>query len=404
MTTLWMELRRSPVRLWFPVFLAITFAILFGRGVDWAGSWLDASAAAQLPAVAVAVVLAAATASAAARARRDDERRGVDASTWRIEATRLGAALSYGLGAYVIGHAVAAAVVLFSGAAGPGFLWPGYLVMGAIVVIGAAGIGQFVGNAVGGTVIVPVILGVAVLFVFSVLSAAFDLSVRRTTPYFEVSWSALLPRVGVAVFLCATAVTRPRRVGSDRRSPVRVASLGLLASVIAIGVVGSVIVPRVPPSPECTRTVPRLCVWPERHGSIPTLTAMAERMAALPEPFVVPETLSEIGLSGVPADRDFDGFVFADGDSWRTAGALAGAVAEATPALSCEGAADPEWTTARNELTYWARTWIAGEPWGDGSRTDDDLRFVEDMAAHASPEAQFDWVENRWESVAERDC
>ncbi|MFF0389246.1 hypothetical protein ACFYS8_11180 [Kitasatospora sp. NPDC004615] len=125
------ELRRSPLRWVFPVLVAVVLLVLFGRDRSWIGVWSQASAAAQIPAFYLGPAMAGAAAWAAAARRRAGVVVGFAAArpSWRIEAVQVAAGLTYGLAAYAVGVLTAVAVTVRDG--GPGFWWPGYVLLGA---------------------------------------------------------------------------------------------------------------------------------------------------------------------------------------------------------------------------------------------------------------------------------
>jgi hypothetical protein len=141
------ELRRSPLRWWLPVFVLVDVAAVFGRSQWWIGVWPQASAAAQIPSLFFAPVLAAGAAWSASRARRyrmTDQLAAAALPGWRVEVVQLAATLTYGLVAYLVGMVAAAAVSAPD--AGPGFLWPGYVVLGACVIVASAAVGHVAGR------------------------------------------------------------------------------------------------------------------------------------------------------------------------------------------------------------------------------------------------------------------
>ena len=301
------ELRRSPLRWCLPLLGAVDLAVLLLRSRTWVGVWPEASAAAQLPTLYLGLALAGAAAwisGRTARAEADELLLQMARPAWQRETVTLAATWLYGVVAYAIGIVVAAAMSVRS--AGPGFLWPSYLLLGLSMITLAASVGHLVGRLLPGRYIAPLIalpvifLNVAVRVgpdhMFYVLSGAVQLS---------VSAAGVVSRLAVAVAVAAVAVTlvpvseRHEAKRTPRRyMPGAAAVIATLAAVMAVFVVGPLRDTRPAPShPLCSTVKPQVCVWPEDVKYLPSAAAMAVRLGSLPAGlFEVPGTFYEAGL------------------------------------------------------------------------------------------------------------
>ncbi|MFG2694011.1 hypothetical protein [Kitasatospora sp. NPDC048407] len=366
------ELRRSPLRWVFPVLVAVVLLVLFGRGRSWIGVWSQASAAAQIPAFYLGPAMAGAAAWSAAARRRAGVEVGLGAArpSWRIEAVQVAAVLTYGLGAYLVGVLAAIAVTVRDG--GPSFWWPGYVLLGAVLITGCAALGHLVGRRTRSLFAVPVVctLGSLVFlglvgFVPQGTSPGIGLAVLSGHPGRTVSAWPLIVRAAAALSLVWLAMVAGRQVRTRTDGPEwrRARSFGTAGGVLALAgslvlwaLAGPLVVQRSAPSrPLCTDGVPKICVWPESRRYLPELQEMAGRAAALPAGrFRVPAQFAEDGVDGRPLDGG-NGFVLREGETWEAATSMAIATAEATIPLSCRRAGADQW-----ELIAWLTARIAG--------------------------------------------
>ncbi|WAL74955.1 ABC transporter permease [Kitasatospora sp. YST-16] len=365
------ELRRSPLRWVFPVLVAVVLLVLFGRSRSWIGVWSQASAAAQIPAFYLGPAMAGAAAWAAASHRRAGVPAGFAAARpgWRIEAAQFAAALTYGLAAYAVGVVAAAAVTVPDG--GPAFRWPGYVLLGAVLITGCTALGHLAGRGTRSRLAVPVVctLGCLVFlglfgFVPQGTETGVGLAVLAGYPSRTVAPWPLLARAATALALAGLAVAAGRQVriggyGPEwRRRPFGTvgAVLALAGAVALWALAGPLLVQRpVPARPLCTTGTPVICVWPESRQYLPALQAMADRVAALPAGrFKVPARFLEEGLDGKPLDSG-NGFYLREGETWEAATSIGILTAEATIPPSCRDAERGHW-----ELISWLIARVAG--------------------------------------------
>ncbi|MFD7575388.1 ABC transporter permease [Streptomyces sp. NPDC056534] len=318
------ELRRSPLLIAFPVMLAVDLAVLFGRSQYWIGVWPEASVAAQIVTLFLGPVLAGVSAWQAGRSSRAGMAEAMLAAArpgWRVEAARLGATLTLGFLAYGIGCVTAAVVSM--GDAGPGFLWPSYLLLGAATLIIFASVGHLAGRWWPSPGFTPVIAALGCFI--SMLALPFKFNVLAGPPDTYLRPLPVAVRLLLAVALAVLAVTAPSRTSKaarqmPRRKPPRstravvlgsaVCSFAALAAAPAAGEL-RVERPASSVSPVCERadkSAPEVCVWPEHRKYLPELTRMAQRLAEPTQSWVkVPDEFYEVGLRrGQLGDRGFD--------------------------------------------------------------------------------------------------
>ncbi|MFJ2059603.1 ABC transporter permease [Streptomyces sp. NPDC087908] len=318
------ELRRSPLLTAFPVMIAVDLAVLFGRSRYWIGVWPEASVAAQIVTLFLGPVLAGVSAWQAGRSSRAGMAESLLAAArpgWRVEAARLGATLTLGFLAYGVGCLTAAAVSF--GDAGPGFLWPSYLLLGAATLVIFASVGHLAGRWWPSPGFTPVICALGCFI--SMLALPFKFNVLAGPPDTYVRPLPVAVRLLLALALAVLAVTAPQRTNRvERRLPRRplplptravvigaaVCSLAALAAAPAAGEL-RVERPASAATPVCERadgSAPEVCVWPEHRKYLPELTAMAQRLAQPTQPWVkAPESFYEVGLRrGELGDRGFD--------------------------------------------------------------------------------------------------
>lgn len=324
LTAFRIELRRSPLLTAFPVLIAVDLLVLFGRSRYWIGVWPEASVAAQVVTLFLGPVLAGVSAWQAGRSSRAGMPEFLVAAArpgWQIEAARLTATLTLGFLAYGVGCLTAAAVSL--GDAGPGFLWPSYLLLGASTLIIFASVGHLAGRWWPSAGFTPVVCALGCFI--SMLTLPFKFNVLAGPPDTHVNPLPVALRLLCALALAVLAVTAPPlRRRAERRTPRRnlprhvrgiavgavVCSLTALAAVPAAGEL-RVERPASATAPLCDRAdegAPRVCVWPEHRKYLPELTHMARHLERTGLPWVkVPSVFHEFGLRRTDlGDRGFD--------------------------------------------------------------------------------------------------
>lgn len=415
MTAYGIELRRSPLRWWFPLLVVVDLAALFGRSRWWIGEWPQTSAQAQIPAFYFASLLCASaawTGGRVSRNRMDSQMEVAARPRWQVELMLLSATLTYGLAAYGIGIVVAAAVSFPK--AGPGFLWPSYLLLGAALLVTFAGAGHVVGRLTRSSFAGPVLCGLgSLVFIAWVASPhALEFFVLNGEPFQTIAWPALGARCLVAVLLVVAACLLKQRsplstgrVWADSGRPVRAAVLVILLGASAFGLAsgGPTLVARKEPSrPVCTSGTPRICLWPEDRKYLSEAENMANRLRHLPhEFFTVPSAFYEQGLRG--SRQTYEDFYILEGSMWDPAATMASTITNASwpkgPGCLSPGDAPitPQYRQALNELDMWLAMRIFGG--GVPSRIHGgppgvDLKFIAQIINR--PEAdQIAWVAQR---------
>lgn len=324
LTAYGIELRRSPLLTAFPVMIAVDLLVLFGRSRYWIGVWPEASVAAQIVTLFLGPVLAGVSAWQAGRSSRAGMPELLLAAArpgWQIEAMRLAATLTLGFLAYAIGCLTAAAVSL--GDAGPGFLWPSYLLLGASTLIIFASVGHLAGRWWPSPAFTPIVCALGCFI--SMLALPFKFNVLAGPPDTHLSPAPVALRLLCALALAVLAVTAPplkRR--AERQTPHRklprhirgaaaasvVCSFTALAAVPAAGEL-RVERPASATAPLCDRadeSAPRVCVWPEHRKYLPELTQLAHHLDQADQPWIkVPAEFHEFGLRRTDlGDRGFD--------------------------------------------------------------------------------------------------
>lgn len=424
----WTEIRRSPLRWWLPLLVAIDLATLFGRQRYWIGVWPQASAAAQIVTMFLAPALAGAAAWAAAtRSRQPGTADRFNSSLrpqWQLEFAQLAGSLCYGLLAYGIG--IVAATLVSLPEAGPGFLWPGYLLLGLSVLVAATAIGHMTGRLTRSRVLAPTLAATVVLGIMVMLNsiASLELVVLSGPPQKTVSAAAISARLAFAGVLTVAAVVLPalvdRRVASWRplRGTAAVAGLtatGLLGTTAIWIVAGPLTVPRPPLStPLCSQGTSTICVWPEDRKYLPVLSAMTDRLSSLPSDlFTVPTTFFEQGLrpGTEPGVFNSDDFFIIEGSPWSVSATLASDVYNASFADLClpddyRNKAYAKIFKASDEISYW----LESRAVGPGTPPDfEDSGFGVDVnevyAMVKAPEAeQLAWVKERVKILRNAPC
>ncbi|WP_371792344.1 ABC transporter permease [Streptomyces sp. NBC_01471] len=318
------ELRRSPLLTAFPVMVAVDLLVLFGRSQYWIGVWPEASVAAQIVTLFLGPILAGVSAWQAGRSSRARVPEFLLAAArpgWRIEATRLAATLTLGFVAYGVGCLTAAAVSLHD--AGPGFLWPSYLLLGAATLIMFASVGHLAGRWWPSAGFTPIVCALGCFI--SMLALPFRFEVLAGPPDTHLQVQPTVVRMLFALALVVLAVTAPpRRRRAERETPFRRSSWHIkgaavgalvcsLTALFAIPAAGELSAdrPASATAPLCDRvneSTSRVCVWPEHRKYLPDLTRMVQRLGETGQhQFKAPDTFYEYGLRRIAlGDRGFD--------------------------------------------------------------------------------------------------
>ena len=335
------ELRRSPLRWFLPLLLSMDLAVLFGRSRDWIGVWPQASAAVQLTCYFLGLGVAAGAAFCSGRRQRSGTSELFAATVrrpWQRESAALAATGTYGLAVLAVGGAAAAAAS--ASEAGPGFLWPSYLLLGASLLLLATGLGHLAGKFSTSRYL-PVVAAFFAIFLLSVFRVAGDhlYYVLSGPVQIKLSSAAVSTRLALSICVCAVAVLAEpsrARTAHDRlwNVPTTVATciLGTLVLVTLTG--GPLTTQRRPPSqPRCSSAVARVCVWPEDEKYLPALSAQAARLAAAVTPVLaLPQgPFMEAGLRTTENDNDFTTSL----GLWGTATSLAGSVINSADSIRC---------------------------------------------------------------------
>jgi hypothetical protein len=416
MRVFWIEIRRSPMRWALPLLLAMALGMLFGRNTLWIGVWPQASAAAQNPAWLIAPAVAAVAAWSAGRARRigaTDLMAAGSRPGWQREAAHLGATIVYGLIPLALAAAVAAAVSLPD--AGPGFLWPSYLLLGATLVCLAAGLGHLIGAVVRSAVAAPA-AALAVLLMLAGTRSSFH--VLSGPPHLQFATPALVWRGALAAAVVAAAIVIAV-LGIHRRHDLvarhtAYAGTAIVAVVVAIAMTaqsGPLRLERPPPSePLCSSDTPVVCVWPEHRAHLSALAAAAQRLAAVPEQtgIAVPDRFHERGLEA-PADADLRGFTLALHGEWPAVRGMVAATMQETFGNTLCMAATPHDADRRSaalgQLQEWLVTWSFNGPkppdfFGGDPAAEHEANRVWDL-----PDAQqFRWAAMQVATIEETPC
>ncbi|MFF8604183.1 ABC transporter permease [Streptomyces sp. NPDC015232] len=409
------ELRRSPLLTAFPVMIVVDLAVLFGRSQYWIGVWPEASVAAQIVTLFLGPVLAGVSAWQAGRSSRAGMPEFLLAAArpgWRIEAARLAATLTLGFLAYGIGCLTAAAVSLSK--AGPGFLWPSYLLLGAATLIIFASVGHLAGRWWPSPGFTPIVCALGCFI--SMLSLPFKFNVLAGPPDTHLRLLPLAVRLFIALALAVLAVTAPpltrkaerqmtrRELPLHTRGVVIVSAVSSLVGLTAAPAAGELRVerPASATTPLCERAdehSPRVCVWPEHRKYLPELTRMAQRLGRPSQSWVkAPDEFYEFGLRRTRwGDPGFD---IAEGHVRTAAIAMADQVFSTslgwcTPPRD-EPGARRAWE-AINNIHLWLEYQATGQ---DPSAADEGIHFTgvstsqhkAAQAARMTPAEQQKWV------------
>lgn len=248
----------------------------------------EASAAAQLPAFFFGIVLGGGAAWAAGRVHRAGfagQLAAARSPRWRADALLLASSVTYGVAGYLPGVVLAGVVSVPE--AGPGFLWPSYLLLGACMVVLCTSIGHLAGKVWSSRFVPPLVVAVCMfgmlftrqLFEFYVLSAPVQV---------EISALALIARGAVTLLAATLAVVMPIAGqtigwGPDPRAVISAGTVAAVAGLVLVPFGGPLRVDRAAPDdPLCSDGSPRVCVWPESRKYLGPIGEMAARLAALP--------------------------------------------------------------------------------------------------------------------------
>ncbi|MFD7584353.1 ABC transporter permease [Kitasatospora sp. NPDC059811] len=417
MGVFWLEVRRSPLRWWFPFLVAVDLAVLFGRARWWIGVWPQASVAAQIPAFYFGPALAAVSAWTAGRTARHGliDQLGASARPrWQAECVQLAVTLGYGILVYLVGAVVAAAVS--SPSAGPGFLWPGYLLLGLSLLVICSAIGHLVGSWARSQILAPVLTGVGCLAAITLLGADSGFFALVGEPFMSVQAVPILLRILFSLAVASAAVMVSRSsVPGFRQKQKAMRTLQVLGTLVAVMVAGFAVAaagpltsPRTPPkAATCSDTQPRICLWPEDRKYTSQADAMARNLAALPAGlFVMPPVFYERGLR---PGQQLQDFYINEGSMWEAAEGISINIVTATVPPGCQPAtpaAAQKYFTAAFELATWlsVRMTGGGQPASvHGGPPGVDRAAV--TAVATQPESvQTEWVRDRLSTVRNTDC
>ncbi|MFD4394318.1 ABC transporter permease [Kitasatospora sp. NPDC058478] len=414
-----LELRRSPLKWWLPFLITLDLAVLFGRSQWWIGVWPEASVAAQIPSFYLGPLLAAAAAWSAGRVQRhglQDQITAASRSRWKAELVQLAATVSYGIVAYIAGI-LSAALVSYRDA-GPGFLWPGYLLLGTSVLVLCIALGHAVGRWFPSVFASPVVCGLGCFVVLAATAgpSGLGLFLLSGPPASTTSAGAVAVRLLIACLAVSLVVLVDRPVKAERKRiegawPERVTALGCAVAVVALGAVygpmGPVQVRRSAPEASlCTASQPKICVWPEQRKYLPQLEAMATRAAQLPRGLIIsPPVFYERGLKNSTVEESF---TIREGSMWEVAISMSILIVNAsTPSCVAKTSDDQgKILTADFELDSWVAARITGS--GQPSDVHGGPPGVDQEAIGRlimqSETAQNNWAQERIQSIKGIHC
>ncbi|WP_172385604.1 ABC transporter permease [Streptomyces sp. MNP-20] len=361
------ELRRSPLLLALPLLVVVDLLVLFGRSRYWIGVWPEASAAAQVVTLFLGPALAAVSAWQAGRGSRSGMPELVLASarpSWHAEAARFAATLTLGCVAYGVGCLTAAAVSLKD--AGPGFLWPSYLLLGFASLTLFAALGHIVGRVWPSAAFTPAVCALGGFVAYVGVGQGYGLYVLSGGPNYMIDATVLSQRLLLALALSCVAIFFNRIPRTHRKiaayAPVKTRVLMAGSMLLAFALVPLIAVsgpvrvtrPATVVEPLCDRAGDRsaeVCVWPEHRKYLPELIAMADRLARIPQGWIKqPAAFYEFGLR--PTRLGDPGFDIAEGHVRPAAISMAAQVS--TQSLGCTPPRDaPRAWEASNRLDLW---------------------------------------------------
>lgn len=382
------ELRRSPLLLALPLLVVIDILVLFGRSRHWIGVWPEASAAAQVVTLFLGPALAAVSAWQAGRGSRAGMPEVVLAAarpSWHAEAARFAATLTLGCAAYVIGCLTAAAISFRD--AGPGFLWPSYLLLGLASLTIFAAVGHLAGRVWPSAAFTPAVCALGGFVAYVGVGKGYGFYVLSGGPNYAVDSGVLTQRLLLALALSGVAIFFNRVPKAHRHTtsftPVGTRALMATSTLAAVALLplaalsGPIRIdrPATAVEPLCDRAGEkgaRVCVWPEHRKYLPELTVMADRLARVPQDWIKqPSTFYEFGLR--PTRLGDPGFDVAEGHVRPAAISMAAQVS----ALSMGQCTPPEnaqraWE-ASNRLDLWLEYRAMGK---DPKVADEGLNMV----------------------------
>ncbi|MEV7240092.1 DUF7224 domain-containing protein [Streptomyces sp. NPDC003236] len=422
------EVRRSPVLTALPVLIAVDLLVLFGRTRYWIGVWPEASAAAQVVTLFLGPALAALAAWQAGRGSRADMPESLLVAArphWQIESARLAATLTLGFAAYAVGCLVAAGVSLAD--AGPGFLWPSYLLMGSATLTMFAAVGHLAGRRWPSAAFTPVVGALGGFVVMMGTGQAFGLFVLSGTPdqMLRPRPIALHLALAFALLACAVLAPPPRRTtGGLPRRPAPVvrrlagttAAAGAVLALIALPAAGEARTdrPATTVQPLCgtvAKDSTRVCVWPEHRKYLADLSGMADHMASVPQQWIrMPHLMTEYGLRRTPLGDP--GFDVTEGHVRTAAIAMSNSVfytsfSHCAPPVNERKRAP--WQLAKDRITLWLEYRAMAE---DPSRADEGLSMSgvsqaqrEAAAMVRRPESeQRQWIDQQIRTLGKSGC
>lgn len=372
----WLELRHSALRWWLVPLMLVDVATVFGRDRWWIGVWPQASAAAQIPAFFLGPFLAAGAswmASRSAERGMPDRLAGAAVAPWRFEAVQLAATLAYGLVAYFTGTLLAAAVSI--PAAGPGFLWPGYQLLGAGLIIGCAAAGHAAGRLFPSRIFTPAVSALGTLLLIASLGnpRAFAFFVLVGDPQVQTGKLAVAVRVGAAVSLAFLATLVPGILHRGQRrwqgTPAHYVAAFIAASLALVTTFGILsggplqVARAAPDDPLCSGNTPKVCVWPEDRKYLPEIVAMVGRIRDLPTTQLkIPSTFFEYGLRD--STTNTSDFRIVEGSTWSVSPSLAGEILQLS-APWCP-TQNPSAAARRDLATWELSAWLEARMNGTG--------------------------------------
>lgn len=385
---------------------ALGLVILFNRTTFWIGIWPETGAAVTVSAFFMGLFAAGLSAWTAARIDAHGLRERDASANVRpfvLEANRFTAALLWLLVAYLV--VVAAALWATSAESFPaGFsFYVGYVMLGLILIILAAGWGWFIGR-----VLDPVIAAFSATLSWFVFASIFG-NATDMAPISGPPWTAIEPDVLVwrlwAVMAFVLAVCALPRRSAPRRARVQrtAAALIILVVVAVIHAIAPVLTPRPPvASPICVQGELQYCLWPEHEKYVPMIWDVDARVAELPLKLELPARMVDYSLSGslrwvegtgVEMAGDFPPeFDISEGSRWALARGVASAITSEvfSDCRTSQVIDDPEFRSDKLQAWLEARLAGGGDPdyttnapvelqvaWGEGYRVAADLTETE---------------------------
>ncbi|MYS93809.1 MULTISPECIES: hypothetical protein [Streptomyces] len=335
-----------------------------------------------------------------------------------MEAVQFAATLTYGLLAYTLG-AVAAAIVSVP-TAGPGFLWPSYLLLGFSVITLCAALGHLVGRWSRSIFMAPVICALGCFVAIGAIGSprGLGLFVLSGEPNVVVNTWPLVARISLATALLFAAIVLPDRQKRQRfrwpqtfgaRVAASCAGFAVLVAFSSLIFAGPIRVDRAATdSPLCSTSSPRVCIWPEDRKYLPELTAMAERLDAVPQKWLnLPDTFYQSGLRPDPRYIPID-FSFSEGQLWFAAPNFAGVVIQRSITDKCEErsrVSAQKYSDAILQLDLWLEFRLMGSSKLSINSTLSDAQLSEPQRiVQASEGEQASWVDKQLKVIHNLPC